>query len=120
MTTSASRPVTIRVHRADNLVEVTFDDGASYRLPAEFLRVESPSAEVRGHGGPKQLVAGKRHVGIKAIEPVGHYAIRICFDDGHDTGIYSWRFLRELGDTQEELWNAYLTALEKAGASRAP
>ena len=118
MTGSSPRPVSIRVRRAERMVDITFDDHASYQLPAEFLRVESPSAEVQGHSGPKQLVSGKRYVGITAVEPVGHYAIRICFDDGHDSGIYSWRYLRELSEAHDELWPEYLRALQQAGATR--
>lgn len=120
MTSPGTRPVTVRVHRAERVVDITFDDGAAYQLPAEFLRVESPSAEVQGHGGPKQLVPGKVGVGITAVEPVGHYAIRICFDDGHDSGIYSWNYLRELGESQAALWKDYLQALQEAGLSREP
>jgi len=103
------------------VLEVTFDDGARFRLPAEYLRVESPSAEVQGHGpGQKQLVQGRAHVGIRAVEPVGNYAVRLVFDDGHNTGIYSWRYLHELGREQERRWKNYLEALAKAGLSREP
>ncbi len=118
--TADSRPESIRVRRAEGVVDIAFRDGSHYRLPVELLRVESPSAEVRGHGGPKQLVSGKRHVGVAAIEPVGHYAVRIRFDDGHDTGIYSWSYLRELGERRTQLWAEYLQALEQAGATREP
>ena len=91
-------PVEIRLLRAEKALEIEFDDGVTFRFPAELLRVETPSAEAKGHGGaPRQIVTGKENVGIDALEPVGNYAIRILFDDGHDTGIYSWRFLRELG-----------------------
>jgi DUF971 family protein len=114
-------PVEIRLHTADKMLEVAFEDGKSFRFPAEYLRVESPSAEVQGHGpGQKQLVAGRRHVGIMAVEPVGNYAVRLEFDDLHDTGIFSWRYLYELGMEQEARWAAYLAALEKAGLSRDP
>ncbi len=114
-------PVEIRLKREEKLLEVDFDDGRSFRLPAEFLRVESPSAEVQGHGpGQKQLVAGRRHVGILALEPVGNYAVRIKFDDLHDTGIYSWAYLHELGQRQETLWRAYLDGLAAQGLSREP
>ena len=90
-------PVEIRLLRAEKALEIEFDDGKTLRFPAEFLRVETPSAEARGHGGVGGApVVGKEHVGIDAVEPVGNYAIRILFDDGHDTGIYSWRLLREL------------------------
>jgi DUF971 family protein len=112
-------PVELRLKRAERLLEVTFDDGTRYRLPAEYLRVESPSAEVKGHGpGQGQLVSGRAGVGIAALEPVGNYAIRIRFDDGHDTGIYSWSYLDELGREQDQRWRAYLQALAKAGLSR--
>lgn len=112
-------PVEIRLKRAERTLEVTFDDGRCFRLPAEYLRVESPSAEVQGHGpGQKQLVHGRAMVGIIAVEPVGNYAVRLRFDDLHDTGLYSWRYLYELGEQQEQRWRAYLAALEKAGLSR--
>jgi DUF971 family protein len=114
-------PLEIRVQRAEKLLEIDFDDGRSFRFPAEFLRVESPSAEVQGHGpGQKQLVAGRAHVGIMAVEAVGNYAIRIRFDDLHDTGIYSWRYLYELGERQAQLWQDYLAALAARGLSREP
>jgi len=114
-------PVELRLKREEKLLEVEFDDGRSFRLPAEFLRVESPSAEVQGHGpGQKTLVAGRRHVGILALEPVGNYAVRIKFDDLHDTGIYSWAYLHELGTRQESLWRAYLDGLAAQGLSREP
>ncbi len=114
-------PVEIRHKQADRLLEIDFDDGACFRLPAEMLRVESPSAEVQGHGpGQKQIVAGRRHVGILDIEPVGNYAIRIRFDDLHDTGIYTWQYLYELGENQERIWQDYLDALAAGGLSRDP
>ena len=114
-------PRELRLKSADKVLEVTFEDGGRFRLPAEYLRVESPSAEVQGHGpGQKQLVHGRAQVGIRAVEPVGNYAVRLVFDDGHDTGIYSWRYLHELGCEQETRWRHYLAALEKAGLSREP
>ncbi len=114
-------PTALRLKSAEKLLEIDFDDGTSFALPAEFLRVESPSAEVRGHGpGQKQLVAGRRHVGIMNVEPVGNYAVRIVFDDLHDTGLYSWSYLHELGRNRERLWNDYLRALDAAGQSRDP
>ncbi len=114
-------PVEIRVHRAERRLEIDFDDGSSFSLPAELLRVESPSAEVQGHGPQQKVtVAGKRNVGIVALEPVGNYAVRIIFDDGHDTGIYSWSYLYRLGRDQAEIWAAYLEALERQGLSREP
>lgn len=114
-------PTEITLHQKSRTLEVTFDDGARYTLPAEFLRVYSPSAEVRGHGeGQEVLQVGKRNVGISGIEPVGQYAIKITFDDGHDSGLYSWDYLYGLGRDQEILWHNYLSRLEKAGASREP
>jgi DUF971 family protein len=114
-------PRELRLKSAEKVLEVTFEDGSRFRLPAEYLRVESPSAEVQGHGpGQKQLVYGRAQVGIRAVEPVGNYAVRLVFDDGHNTGIYSWRYLQELGRDQEARWRAYLAALEKAGLSREP
>ncbi len=119
--TSRHRPVEIRLRREEKRLEVDFDDGRRFAFPAEFLRVESPSAEVQGHGpGQKQIVASRRHVGIIEVEPVGHYAIRLVFDDLHDTGLYSWDYLYELGEHQDELWTAYLAALEAQGLSRDP
>jgi len=116
-----ARPTEIRLKSAEKRLEVDFDDGASFSLPAELLRVESPSAEVQGHGpSQKQIIAGRRHVGIMELESVGNYAIRIRFDDLHDTGIYSWSYLYELGQYQDELWRAYLDALEQRGLSRDP
>ena len=117
----SARPIEIRLKTAEKAIEIAFDDGQHFRLPAEYLRVESPSAEVKGHGpGQKQLVAGRRAVGIRHLEPVGNYAIRIVFDDLHDTGIYSWSYLHELGREQERRWAEYLSALERAGLSRDP
>ena len=114
-------PTALRLKSAEKLLEIDFDDGTSFCLPAELLRVESPSAEVRGHGpGQKQLVAGRRHVGIMNVEAVGNYAVRIVFDDLHDTGLYSWSYLHELGRNRERIWNDYLRALEAAGLSRDP
>lgn len=114
-------PVELRYKRAEKCLEVTFDDGRSFSLPAELLRVESPSAEVQGHGpGQKQIVSGRRHVGIMEIEPVGSYAVRLKFDDLHDTGLYSWDYLHKLGEEQEQLWADYLSNLEARGLSRDP
>ena len=116
---SGARPTQITLHRASHVLEVAFDDDVSYRLPCEYLRVESPSAEVQGHGpGQKVLVAGKHDVNIRAIEPVGHYGVLLRFDDGHASGIYTWGFLRELGEEQPARWAAYLAALEAAGLAR--
>ncbi|MDE2199389.1 MAG: DUF971 domain-containing protein [Rhodospirillales bacterium] len=114
-------PTEIRLRRAERRLEIDFDDGAHFNLPAEYLRVESPSAEVQGHGpDQRRTIAGRRHVGILGVEPVGHYAIRILFDDGHDTGIFSWDFLHQLGREQSTRWHAYLDALKAKGLSRDP
>ncbi|MGI9416932.1 MAG: gamma-butyrobetaine hydroxylase-like domain-containing protein [Geminicoccaceae bacterium] len=114
-------PTDIRVDRREKHLTVTFDNGDSFTLPAELLRVESPSAEVQGHGpGQKTIIAGRRHVGIMDVEPVGNYAIRIKFDDMHDTGIYSFGYLHFLGMKQDKLWQDYLDALEAQGLSRDP
>ena len=116
---TAPWPEELRVFKEEGRLEIDFSDGRAYSLPAEYLRVESPSAEVQGHGpNQKKIVSGRRHVKIAAVEPVGHYAIRIVFDDKHDTGIYSWAYLRELGDTQAERWAAYQAALLYRGLSR--
>ncbi len=115
------RPTEFRVKRAEKVMEVRFDDGTAWTLPAEYLRVESPSAEVQGHGpGEKVLVAGRRHVGIADLELVGNYAIRIIFDDLHDTGIFSWRYLHQLGRERDGRWRDYLAALDAASLSRDP
>ena len=115
------RPTEIRLKREEKTLEIDFENGKSFRLPAELLRVESPSAEVQGHGpSQKTLVAGRRHVGIMAVEPVGNYAIRIKFDDMHDTGIYSWDTLYDYGQRQEEMWQDYLNAIEAESLSRDP
>lgn len=114
-------PTEIRLKIEDRVLEIDFDDGHSFRLPAELLRVESPSAEVQGHGpGQRTIVAGRRHVGIMKIEPVGNYAVRLHFDDLHNTGLYSWTYLYELGLDQDARWRDYLAALEERGFSRDP
>lgn len=111
----------IRLRRAEKRLDVVFDDGTRAELPAEYLRVESPSAEVQGHGpGQRKTVSGRRHVGIMAVEPVGHYAVRLVFDDLHDTGIYSWDFLHQLAREHETRWAEYLAALEAKKLSRDP
>jgi DUF971 family protein len=118
---SGPRPTEIKVRRAEKSLEIVFDDGAAFSLPAEYLRVESPSAEVQGHGpGQKILVAGRRHVGIADVEAVGNYAIRIVFDDLHDTGIFSWQYLYQLGAEYETRWPEFIHALDGAGLSRDP
>jgi DUF971 family protein len=112
-------PVEIRLSKAERVLHVTFDDGANFALPAEYLRVESPSAEVQGHGPQqKKIVPGKRDVAITGVEPVGNYAVRLTFDDLHDTGIFSWDYLHELGRSQDRLWGAYLAAMAKRGLRR--
>ena len=113
----------IKLHyaRGRRTLEVGFEDGMTSELSAEFLRVHSPSAEVRGHGpGQETLQSGKSRVSITAIEPVGHYAVQLLFDDGHDSGLFSWRYLRELGEQQASLWQTYLDKLSEAGQSRDP
>ena len=112
-------PLEIRLKQSEKRLEIDFEDGASFALPAELLRVESPSAEVQGHTpSQKTIVAGKRRVGIRAVEPVGNYAVRILFDDGHDTGLFSWRYLYELGRDQEQRMAAYVAELDKRGLGR--
>ncbi len=114
-------PEEIRYVSEDKTLVIRFDSGETFTFPAEFLRIESPSAEVQGHGpGQKQIVPGRRHVGIMAIEPVGNYAVRIKFDDLHDTGIFSWQYLHKLGREQDSLWQAYLDHLAAKGLSRDP
>ena len=109
----------IKLHQKSRLLEIAFSDGRSFRLPYEYLRVYSPSAEVRGHGpGQEVLQTGKRLVELKSLEPVGSYAVQPLFSDGHGTGIYSWDYLYELGENQEKLWREYLDKLAVAGASR--
>lgn len=111
----------LRLRTADRVLDVTFADGATFSLPAEYLRVESPSAEVQGHGpGQKTIVPGRRHVNIMRLEPVGHYAVRIVFDDLHDSGIYPWSTLRRLGEEQASIWAVYEAALAERGLSRDP
>jgi DUF971 family protein len=112
-------PTEITLHKKSRVLELGFEDGARYQLPAEYLRVFSPSAEVRGHGpGQETLQTGKRNVEITDLEGVGNYAVKPTFSDGHDTGIYSWDLLYDLGVNQEALWADYLARLEQAGASR--
>lgn len=113
------RPTDLILHKASHALEVAFDDGSRFRLPCEYLRVESPSAEVQGHGpGQKVLVAGKRNVNIQAIEPMGNYGVLLHFDDGHQTGIFSWPLLHQLGLEHETRWTAYLAALTAANLTR--
>ena len=119
LSTTTPIPTEIKLHQQSRVLEVAFNDGRSFRLPYEFLRVYSPSAEVRGHGpGQEVLQVGKRDIAIKEVEAVGHYAIRPTFSDGHDTGIYSWDYLYDLGTRQESMWQHYLERMAEAGASR--
>ena len=119
--TGAPRPTEIRLKKAEKLLDVDFDDGKCFSLPAELLRVESPSAEVQSHSvDGKVTIAGRRHVGIIELEAVGNYAIRIVFDDLHDTGIFSWDYLYQLGENLDRYWHDYLAALEAKGLSRDP
>ena len=114
-------PTSLTLHSASRVLEIAYDDGQTFRLPFEFLRVYSPSAEVRGHGpGQETLQVGKKEVTVTALQPVGYYAVQPVFSDGHTSGIYSWDYLYELGANQERLWAEYLAALEAAGASREP
>lgn len=112
-------PNAVKAHRSSRVLEVRYANGSAYELPFEYLRVYSPSAEVRGHGGGEPtLVPGKRNVGITRIEPVGRYAVRLIFDDGHDSGLYSWNLLEELGREQGRYWAHYLDRLDQHGMSR--
>jgi DUF971 family protein len=121
MSDNGPNPTEIKLHRKSRLLEVAFDDGQVFKLPCEYLRVYSPSAEVRGHGpGQEVLQVEKEQVNIDEILPVGQNALKLVFDDGHDSGLYSWSFLYNLGRNQDELWQAYLDKLEKAGYQRKP
>lgn len=112
-------PSEIKLRKAEHILEVTFEDGTHYALPAELLRVESPSAEVQGHGtGQKTIVPGKRNVTIESLEPVGNYALRIVFGDGHDSGLFTWDTLYRLGHEQDQIWADYIAALTDKGLSR--
>ncbi len=114
-------PTDITLHASSRVLEIAFDDGKVFKLPFEFLRVYSPSAEVRGHGpSEEKLQLGKRDVTITQLDPVGHYAVQPLFSDGHQSGIYSWPYLYALGVNQEQLWADYLAKLEEAGGSRDP
>ena len=118
---NAPWPTEIRIDRQEKRLNIAFENGDSFNLPAELLRVESPSAEVQGHGpSQKVTIAGRRHVGIMDVEPVGNYAVKIKFDDMHDTGIFTFTYLHQLGTHQDEIWQAYLNALEDQGLSRDP
>ena len=119
LTTSTPRPTDIRLHQLSRKLEISFDNGAGFSLPCEYLRVYSPSAEVRGHGpGQEVLQTGKEEVNIVGIEPVGQYAVKLTFSDGHDTGLYSWDYLYDLGVNQQALWQTYLDRLAAADIMR--
>ena len=121
LTANTLIPSDVKLHQASRILELVFPNGRHFRLPYEFLRVSSPSAEVRGHGpGQETLQTGKRDVTITDVEPVGQYALRPTFSDGHSTGIYSWDYLYDLGERQDELWRDYLARLAAAHASRDP
>ena len=114
-------PTEIKLHQKSHMLEIAFSDGQRFELPCEFLRVYSPSAEVRGHGpGQEVLQVGKKNVEIKDVQPVGSYAVQLVFSDGHDSGLYSWDYLHDLGVNQEALWKQYLERLNEAGANREP
>jgi len=118
-TRATPTPTEIKLHQKSQVLEVTYADGKCFRLPPEFLRVHSPSAEVRGHGpGQEVLQTGKKDVRIKAVDPVGNYAVQLLFSDGHNTGIYSWDLLYDYGERQDKMWHQYLDRLRAAGASR--
>ncbi len=117
--TEKHRPTDIRLHQKSRVLEVIFDNGAEFRLPCEFLRVYSPSAEVRGHGpGQETLQIGKELVNITTVEPVGAYAVKLHFDDGHNTGLYSWEYLYRIGQNHPAMWQEYLRRLKEAGHER--
>jgi len=114
-------PTEITLHQKSKTLEIAFEDGVRYKFPFEFLRVLSPSAEVRGHGpGQEVLQTGKKNVNVTELEPTGSYALKIAFDDGHDSGLYSWEYLKLLGENQNAMWQEYLQRIEEAGASRDP
>jgi DUF971 family protein len=119
MNKESPQPESINLHQKSRILEIAFDDGQNFELSCELLRVYSPSAEVKGHGpGQSVLQTGKENVSITNIEPVGHYAVKLIFDDGHETGLYSWAYLYELGENKEALWQDYLQALSDAGHQR--
>ena len=114
-----THPTEIKLHQQSGNLEIAFDDGARFTMPYEYLRVQTPSAEARGHGpGQETLQTGKKNVKLQNVEPVGTYALRLIFDDGHDSGLYTWEYLYELGQNQDVIWKKYLEKLEAAGESR--
>ncbi len=119
MTEPKHSPSSINLHQKSRVLEVEYDNGAKFELPCEYLRVYSPSADVKGHGaGQEVLQVGKENVNIKEIEPVGNYAVKLVFDDGHNTGLYTWEYLYELGEAKDNYWDDYLDALKQAGHTR--
>ncbi len=119
MSDNKHHPNSINLHQKSRVLEIEYEDGARFELPCEYLRVYSPSADVKGHGpGQEVLQVGKENVNIKEIEPVGNYAIKLIFDDGHNTGLYTWEYLYELGEAKENNWTDYLAALKQAGHTR--
>jgi len=119
MNKESPQPVSIKLHQKSRILEISFSDGQNFDLSCELLRVYSPSAEVRGHGpGQSVLQTGKENVSIEKVEPVGHYAVKLIFNDGHNTGLYSWAYLYNLGENKDELWKDYLQGLEDAGYQR--
>jgi DUF971 family protein len=119
MSDNKPHPISINLHQKSRVLEIEFDDGMKFELTCEYLRVFSPSADVKGHGpGQEVLQTGKEDINIKEVEPVGNYAIKLIFDDGHDTGLYTWDYLYELGQAQENNWIDYLAALKQAGHAR--
>ncbi len=119
LTATSPRPTDIKLHQKSRELEIVFDDGKTFRFSCEFLRVYSPSAEVRGHGpGQEVLQVGKKNVEIKAIDPTGTYAVKLTFSDGHDTGLYSWDYFYDLGARHDDYWQSYLARIQQAGASR--
>ena len=118
---STTFPTEIKLHQVSRKLEIAFNNGTRFEFPYEFLRVYSPSAEVRGHGpGQEVLQVGKKNIEVKSIEPIGSYAVQLTFSDGHDTGLYSWDYLYELGENHAELWDRYMSRMEAASASREP
>ena len=119
MTESNLCPLTISLHKQSKVLEIVYDDGVIFELPCEYLRVFSPSVEVKGHGpGQDVLQIGKENINISEVQPVGYYAVRLVFDDGHDTGLYTWNYLYELGQNQENYWKEYLYKLHESGYVR--
>jgi DUF971 family protein len=116
---AGAKPKEIQLHQQSRILDITYEDGVRFELPCEYLRVFSPSAEVRGHGpGQEVLQIGKEDINITEIEPVGHYAVKLVFDDGHDSGIYAWEYLYDLGANQKQKWQQYLDRLKEAGYQR--